>query len=451
MNRVIFLALLLLLPLSATAQDRPNPILVMDGSGSMWGQIDGVNKIVIAREVVAEILQDFPADEALGLTVYGHRREGDCTDIETVIAPAPGTAQAIVEAVNAINPRGRTPMTDAVIAAAEALGYTDAPATVVLVSDGIETCHPDPCAAARALEQAGADFTAHVVGYDVDDPVAIGQLQCLAEETGGTFLSASNASELSAALTQVAVAAPEPEPEPEPVLTPVTFEAVVGEGGPRIADPVFWQISPLPEALEGDLSGNPLEADLEAGAYSVTATWSVAEQSVTASISVLGEAPRVVTLVFEEPLPTATIVGPETAIAGSTVEVAWEGPGEQGDYITVAAPGDDGYVNYTYTREGSPLDLLMPAEPGAYELRYILTPGGEVIATAAITVEPVTAELVAPAEATAGSYLEVAWTGPDYQGDYLTVSVPGDDGYVNYTYTREGSPLALQMPAEPGA
>ena len=37
------------------------------------------------------------------------------------------------------------------LAAAEALGYTDAPATVVLVSDGIETCHPDPCAAARAL------------------------------------------------------------------------------------------------------------------------------------------------------------------------------------------------------------------------------------------------------------------------------------------------------------
>lgn len=28
-------------------------ILVFDASGSMWGQIDGVNKIVIARDVVA--------------------------------------------------------------------------------------------------------------------------------------------------------------------------------------------------------------------------------------------------------------------------------------------------------------------------------------------------------------------------------------------------------------
>src|SRR5690606_31672577 len=33
------------------AQERPSTILVLDASGSMWGQIDGVNKITIAREV----------------------------------------------------------------------------------------------------------------------------------------------------------------------------------------------------------------------------------------------------------------------------------------------------------------------------------------------------------------------------------------------------------------
>ncbi len=131
------------------------------------GQIDGINKIVIAREVVADILADFPADENLGLTVYGHRTRGDCSDIETLIPPAPGTAEAIIDAVNTINPRGKTPMTDAVIAAAEALRFTEEAATVILVSDGIETCNPDPCAAARALEQSGVAFTAHVVGFDV--------------------------------------------------------------------------------------------------------------------------------------------------------------------------------------------------------------------------------------------------------------------------------------------
>src|SRR5690606_8290382 len=57
-------ALALIAPcLPAIAQEQPGTILVLDASGSMWGQIDGVNKIVIAREVVADILADFPAEQ----------------------------------------------------------------------------------------------------------------------------------------------------------------------------------------------------------------------------------------------------------------------------------------------------------------------------------------------------------------------------------------------------
>ena len=74
---------------AAIAQDQPNTILVIDGSGSMWGQIDEVAKITIAQDVVAGLLSDFPTDQGLGLTVYGHRERGNCTDIETIVAPAP--------------------------------------------------------------------------------------------------------------------------------------------------------------------------------------------------------------------------------------------------------------------------------------------------------------------------------------------------------------------------
>ena len=120
MRFVALLTTLLLLPFAVAAQERSNTILVLDGSGSMWGQIEGVNKIVIARDVVGELLQDFPENQNLGLTVYGHRTRGDCTDIETVVAPGPNTLGAIGDAVQAINPRGKTPMTDAIIAAAQA-------------------------------------------------------------------------------------------------------------------------------------------------------------------------------------------------------------------------------------------------------------------------------------------------------------------------------------------
>lgn len=237
MRRIAALfAIFLTLAFSASAQERPNTILVLDGSGSMWGQIDGINKIVIAREVIGTLLDDFPADENLGLTVYGHRTRGECSDIETIIAPGTGNIEAIRNAVNGVNPRGKTPMTDAVIAAAESLRYTEERATVILVSDGIETCHPDPCAAARALEQAGIDFTAHVVGFDVTDPAALAQMECLAAETGGTFTTAANADELTDALAAVVV-------EPEDVPQTVRFVAVLEPGGAELTDPIEWKVN----------------------------------------------------------------------------------------------------------------------------------------------------------------------------------------------------------------
>ena len=143
MLRAIFTALLFLATtLAATAQDRPSAILVLDASGSMWGQIEGVNKIVIAREVVGDLLGTLPEDQALGLVAYGHRTKGDCGDIELLYEP--GTdRQAIADAVNGLNPKGKTPLSAAVLQAAETLKYTEEAATVILVSDGIETCDFD--------------------------------------------------------------------------------------------------------------------------------------------------------------------------------------------------------------------------------------------------------------------------------------------------------------------
>ncbi|QWV09052.1 VWA domain-containing protein [Ruegeria pomeroyi] len=179
MKRIGLAALALCLPATLAAQDQPSAILVLDGSGSMWGQIEGKAKIEIAREVVTGLLADLPQDQPLGLTVYGHRRKGDCTDIETLVAPAPGNRAAIASAVAGLKPKGKTPMLEAVRQAAEALRYTEEKATVILVSDGVETCDADPCATAAALEAAGVDFTAHVVGFDIDDPQALAQMQCL--------------------------------------------------------------------------------------------------------------------------------------------------------------------------------------------------------------------------------------------------------------------------------
>lgn len=232
-----FVLTLCLAPAILFAQTTSRTILVLDASGSMWGQIEGKAKITIAQDVVGELLQALPAEQELGLTVCGHRRKGDCSDIETLILPGGDQRAAIARAVNAIKPKGKTPLSAAVIAAANALRYSEEPATVILVSDGRETCDFDPCEVGRQLEATGVDFTAHVIGFDVADPADRAELQCLAEETGGSFRTASNAAELSQALAVVA----EPAPEPAPVFS-LAFIAAEGPGGPVITHGLLWSL-----------------------------------------------------------------------------------------------------------------------------------------------------------------------------------------------------------------
>ena len=69
------LAALLMAPGPAQAQGTadqprtapPDALLILDASGSMWGQIDGINKIVIARDVVEQVVRSMPEDQRLGL------------------------------------------------------------------------------------------------------------------------------------------------------------------------------------------------------------------------------------------------------------------------------------------------------------------------------------------------------------------------------------------------
>src|SRR5690606_3596036 len=101
--------------------------------------------------------------------------------------------------------------------AAETLNYTGEPATVILITDGIETCNADPCALAQALEADGVDFTTHVVGFGLSADEGQ-QVACLAEETGGLYTPAGDAETLAEVLTDRVIEVAE-TPEPEELST----------------------------------------------------------------------------------------------------------------------------------------------------------------------------------------------------------------------------------------
>jgi Ca-activated chloride channel family protein len=150
----------------------------------------------------------------------------------------------------------------------------------------------------------------------------------------------------------------------------------------------------------------------------------------------------------------ATLDAPAEVALGASLAVTWTGPDNAGDYITIVAKDapDDHYGNYAVTAKGSPLTLTAPPESGDAEIRYVVAHGRRVLSRRAIRIVPAEVSISAAAEAVAGATIQVAWTGPDNPGDYITV-VPDEtpDGqYGNYTLTSGGSPLALLLPIMAG-
>ena len=229
-----FLAALVLLAVSGAPEARAEGsdiLFVLDGSGSMWGQIDGVAKIETARETLTRLLNDLPGEARLGLMAYGATSKTSCEDV-AVLNAIGSDRGAIKKSIAGLQPLGKTPIQASLAQGIELLAKaepTDTRKSLVLISDGVETCGGDPCAMARSAAASGVDMKLHVVGFDVDSETRA-QLQCIAEEGGGQYFNASDTAGFAAAMRQVAqVAQAEPEPEPEPVSQRVFFDDFEGE------------------------------------------------------------------------------------------------------------------------------------------------------------------------------------------------------------------------------
>ncbi|MGX9142003.1 vWA domain-containing protein [Mesorhizobium sp. 128a] len=278
-------AALLLLSMTSLGFAANKVIIILDASGSMWAQIDGKPKLEIARESLRTVLQSVPADDEIGFMAYGHREKGSCEDIELIVPPQAGSASAISAAADSMKFLGKTPLTAAVKQAAEALKYTEDKATVVLITDGLETCGGDPCALGKELEASGVDFTADVVGFGLTADEGK-QIACLADNTGGKYIQASDEKALQEALVEtVAAPAPAPAPEPAPAPAPAPEPAkpefnfipsvVMAEGGDPITDGNAWEVyKAKPDGTRGEsvtTQYNSYEANLEPGDYIVVA------------------------------------------------------------------------------------------------------------------------------------------------------------------------------------
>jgi Ca-activated chloride channel homolog len=130
-------------------------LFILDGSRSMRAKMGNKDKMAIVKEVMTKLIKELPDNVQVGLEVYGHRRKDDCNDIEVLSPVGTASKDTLIKQIQAINPKGKTPITKSLELAAEQLEAVEEETTIVLISDGQETCEADPCAALKALEDQG--------------------------------------------------------------------------------------------------------------------------------------------------------------------------------------------------------------------------------------------------------------------------------------------------------
>jgi Mg-chelatase subunit ChlD len=179
--------------------------IVFDASNSMWGRMQGQPKISVAKAILQDSLEWFPADLKVALRVYGHQHKRErrhCEDSQLLVPLESGDRERIRSAIDEFRPRGQTPLAYSLEQIAGDFGEFDGERAVVLVTDGIESCGGDPVAAARALQRRGRT-PVHVIGFGLgsSDDADAASLRAIAEASGGRFLTATSAEELREALT----------------------------------------------------------------------------------------------------------------------------------------------------------------------------------------------------------------------------------------------------------
>lgn len=188
--------------LSINAQDKPAPILfIYDASGSMWGKLEGSTKKDVAAKVLSTTVSKLPENQNLGLIAYGHRKKSDCDDIEFMVDLTNTSKASITNAVKGMKALGKTPLARSASLAIKSLKEKKIKATVILITDGIESCDGDLCKVIKDARAEGIEFRLHIVGFGLKDGEK-DALVCAAKAGDGNYYDAENSADLGSVLTE---------------------------------------------------------------------------------------------------------------------------------------------------------------------------------------------------------------------------------------------------------
>ena len=259
--------------LDDAATDYGRMMLVLDSSGSMSEKASGgVSKLEAAKTSLNAVVDQLPGEAYVGLRVYGAkvfskaRNPKACTDSQLGVEPGTDNRDDLRKAISDYRAYGETPTGYALQEAAKDIG-SEGDRSIVLVSDGVSNCDPDPCEVAAEIAGKGIDVQIDVVGLDVNAK-ARRELQCVANKGGGTYYDAKSAEEIVESLTHVASRA----------ARPFTLEGERVEGAANAADAPTLDPGKYIDTLGGD--GDALHYTVPRTAQASTLHFSVLTQGV---------------------------------------------------------------------------------------------------------------------------------------------------------------------------
>lgn len=200
-------------------QNQPQTVLfILDASDSMNERIGRQTKIQAAKDVILKTIQSMPPHVRVGLRVYGHRlgkrgitfhgpfgsymTGGDmCRQTQLLVPPAVNNRASIAGQMLNVQAIGKTPITYSLREAVNNDFYgVPGKKTIILVSDGRETCSHNPCDLVLDMVRHQVDIKINTIGFGTKDRIADDQLKCIALATKGKFYRADTAAELAKSL-----------------------------------------------------------------------------------------------------------------------------------------------------------------------------------------------------------------------------------------------------------
>lgn len=162
--------------------------------------VPGPSRIAIAQEAMTRLADDTDADVTFDLFTFAQ-----CGVPDYRGHFARGARQAMVREIQGIELGPSTALADAIDGVTQSLSGDRAPEqnedlNIVLLSDGMDTCNGDPCAAARRLNARFPDIPINVVALSRN----IDAVQCVADATGGAFYPATEAGNVIQSIREAA-------------------------------------------------------------------------------------------------------------------------------------------------------------------------------------------------------------------------------------------------------